>query len=54
MARLPGAGLDDAFTFFLTRATVAFNDGATFGKPDTAHVRLNLGTPRAHLPEGLR
>ncbi len=48
-----GAGLDDPFTFFLTRAMVAFNDGATFGKPDTAHARLNLGTPRAHLTQGL-
>ncbi len=48
-----GAGLDDAFTFFLTRATIAFRDGATFGKPDTAHARLNLGTPRELLAEGL-
>jgi cysteine-S-conjugate beta-lyase len=48
-----GAGLDDAFTFFLTRATIAFRDGATFGKPDTAHARLNLGTPRALLTAGL-
>jgi cysteine-S-conjugate beta-lyase len=47
-----GAGLDDRFTFFLTRAMVAVNDGATFGKPDTAHVRLNLGTPHALLTEG--
>jgi bifunctional pyridoxal-dependent enzyme with beta-cystathionase and maltose regulon repressor activities len=29
----------------------AFNDGAAFGKPDTAHVRLNLGTPRVLLTE---
>jgi bifunctional pyridoxal-dependent enzyme with beta-cystathionase and maltose regulon repressor activities len=27
--------------------------GATFGKPDTAHARLNPGTPRAHFLEGL-
>jgi bifunctional pyridoxal-dependent enzyme with beta-cystathionase and maltose regulon repressor activities len=25
----------------------------TFGKPDTAHVRLNLGTLRVLLTEGL-
>jgi cystathionine beta-lyase len=48
-----GAGRDDAFTFFLTRAAIAFRDGAMFDRPDTAHSRLNLGTPRAHLPEGL-
>ena len=28
-----GAGLDDPFTFFLTRAMIAFNAGATLGKP---------------------
>jgi cysteine-S-conjugate beta-lyase len=47
------AELDDAFTFFVTHVMVAFNDGATFGKRDTAHARLNLGTPRPHLTEGL-
>jgi hypothetical protein len=48
-----GAGLDDPFTFFLTRAKVAFNDGAAFGPPGAGHVRLNFGTPRALLTEGL-
>src|SRR5262249_40684940 len=33
------------FTFFLTCATIAFRDGAMFGTSDTAHARLNLGTP---------
>jgi len=47
------AGLDDAFTLFITRPMVTLNDGATFGKPDTAHARLSIGTPHPHLTEGL-
>jgi bifunctional pyridoxal-dependent enzyme with beta-cystathionase and maltose regulon repressor activities len=43
----------DAFTLLVTRVMVAFNDGATFGRPDTVHARLTLGTPRPHLPQGL-
>jgi cystathionine beta-lyase len=49
-----GAGLDDPFTFFLERAKVAFNDGKLFGgAPGEGFVRLNFGTPRATLTEGL-
>jgi cystathionine beta-lyase len=48
-----GAGLDDPFTFFLERAKVALNDGATFGPGGRGFVRLNFGCPRALLTEGL-
>ncbi|HEU4437730.1 MAG TPA: MalY/PatB family protein [Methylomirabilota bacterium] len=43
----------DPFTFFLERAKVAFNDGALFGPGGEGFVRLNFGTPRALLTEGL-
>jgi cystathionine beta-lyase len=39
--------------FFLDRAKVAFNDGATFGLGGEGFVRLNFGCPRALLVEGL-
>jgi len=39
--------------FFLERAKVALNDGATFGKGGEGFVRLNFGCPRATLYEGL-
>jgi cystathionine beta-lyase len=48
--RLPG---DDPYTFFLERARVALNDGATFGRGGRGFVRLNFGCPRALLTEGL-
>jgi cystathionine beta-lyase len=48
-----GAGLDDPFTFFLERAKVAFNDGKLFSAAGDGFVRLNFGTPRATLTEGL-
>ena len=47
------AGLTDPFTFFLERAKVAFNDGKNFGTAGHGFVRLNFGTPRALLTEGL-
>jgi cystathionine beta-lyase len=43
----------DPFTFFLERARVALNDGATFGRGGRGFVRLNFGCPRATLVEGL-
>ncbi len=49
-ARIPGG---DPFTFFLEKARVALNDGATFGRGGTGFVRLNFATPRAILAEGL-
>jgi len=39
--------------FFLERARVALNDGATFGAGGEGFVRLNFGCPRATLTEGL-
>jgi len=46
-------GIADPFTFFLERAKVALNDGKLFGAPGAGFVRLNFGTPRAILLEGL-
>jgi cystathionine beta-lyase len=50
-----GAGIpnNDPFTFFLERAKVSFNDGATFGRGGQGFVRLNFGCPRSLLTEGL-
>ena len=39
--------------FFLERARVALNDGATFGMGGDGFVRLNFGCPRATLTEAL-
>jgi cysteine-S-conjugate beta-lyase len=51
--RSAGAAAADPFTFFLERAKVALNDGALFGAGGQGFVRLNFGTPRALLTEGL-
>jgi cysteine-S-conjugate beta-lyase len=48
-----GPAAADPFTFFLERAKVALNDGALFGAGGPGFVRLNFGTPRALLTEGL-
>jgi cystathionine beta-lyase len=42
-----------ACDFFLHDARVALNDGAWFGAGGKNFVRLNFGTTRAHLTEGL-
>jgi cystathionine beta-lyase len=47
------AGIADPFAFFLEKAKVAFNDGKLFGAPGDGFVRLNFGTPRVLLTEGL-
>jgi cystathionine beta-lyase len=39
--------------FFLERAKVAVNDGATFGRGGEGFVRLNFGCPRSMLVEAL-
>jgi cystathionine beta-lyase len=39
--------------FFLEKARVALNDGATFGRGGEGFVRLNFGCPRATLEEAL-
>lgn len=49
-ADIPGG---DPFTFFLDKARVALNDGATFGAAGTGFARLNFGSPRVMLTEGL-
>jgi cystathionine beta-lyase len=48
-ASIPG----DPQQFFLERARVALNDGATFGAGGEGFVRLNFGCPRATLAEAL-
>ncbi len=44
---------ESPFEFFLQRARVALNDGATFGPGGEGFVRLNFGCPRATLMEAL-
>ncbi|MBI5876532.1 MAG: putative C-S lyase [Chloroflexi bacterium] len=41
------------YDFFLSEAKVAFNDGPTFGAGGEKFVRLNFGTTRAQLMDGL-
>jgi cystathionine beta-lyase len=41
------------FEFFKDRAKVALRDGKIFGKEGRGHVRLNFGTSRAVLKQGL-
>ena len=47
------AGIADPFPFFLEQAKVAVGDGKQFGAPTASFVRLNFGTPRTLLAEGL-
>jgi cystathionine beta-lyase len=44
---------NDPFAFFLERGKVAFNDGALFGTHGRGFVRLNFGSPRTQLEQGL-
>lgn len=44
----------NAGQFFLNRAKVAMNDGATFGRGGEGFVRLNFGCPRSMLLEALQ
>jgi len=41
------------FDFFLNHAKVAVSDGSKFGKGGAGHVRLNFGTSRKILEQGL-
>jgi cystathionine beta-lyase len=41
------------FEFFKEKAKVALSDGKIFGKEGAGHVRINFGTSRAILKEGL-
>jgi cystathionine beta-lyase len=48
------AGIDgNPQEFFLEKAQVALNDGATFGRGGEGFVRLNFACPRAILEEAL-
>ncbi|MEZ4613942.1 MAG: PatB family C-S lyase [Caldilineaceae bacterium] len=48
------AGIEgNPYEFFLKEAKVAFNDGARFGEEGKNFIRLNFGTQRALLEEGL-
>jgi cystathionine beta-lyase len=48
-----GLNVGDPYDFFLKRARVALNDGATFGAGGKGFLRLNFGCPRATLVEAL-
>jgi len=41
------------YDFFIEKAKVALSDGATFGEDGKGHVRLNFGTSRSILKQGL-
>lgn len=41
------------FEFFLKKGKVAFSDGEVFGKGGEGHIRLNFGTSRKLLEQGL-
>jgi cystathionine beta-lyase len=41
------------FDFFLTEAKVAASDGKIFGKENAGYIRLNFGTSRSVLEQGL-
>ncbi|MBX3035747.1 MAG: PatB family C-S lyase [Anaerolineales bacterium] len=45
--------IEKPFEFFLENAKVALSDGKIFGKGGEGHLRINLGTSRAILKEGL-
>ncbi len=44
---------ESPYDFFLKNAKVALSDGKIFGKAGEGHVRLNFGTSRALLKQGL-
>lgn len=46
-------GIEKPFEFFLEHAKVALSDGKIFGKEGEGHLRINFGTSRALLKEGL-
>jgi len=51
--RAAGPAASDPFTFFLERGRVALNNGKMFGRGGEGFARLNFGSPRALLAEGL-
>ncbi|KXK10717.1 MAG: class I/II aminotransferase [Chloroflexi bacterium OLB14] len=46
-------GIEKPYEFFLENAKVALSDGNIFGKDGASHLRINFGTSRALLQEGL-
>jgi len=46
-------GITDPFQFFLDHAKVALASGTGFGTPGIGFARLNFGTPRSILQQGL-
>jgi cystathionine beta-lyase len=44
---------DSPFDFFMKMAKVAFSDGRIFGRGGEGHVRINFGTSRRVLEQGL-
>jgi cystathionine beta-lyase len=46
-------GIDDPYRFFLERAKVALSAGTSYGEGGRGYARLNFGTPRALLMQGL-
>ncbi|MGE3075438.1 MAG: MalY/PatB family protein [Dehalococcoidia bacterium] len=44
---------NDPFNWFLEHAKVGFSDGLNFGEAGRGFVRMNFGTPRALLVDGL-
>jgi cystathionine beta-lyase len=46
-------GIASPYDFFLQNAKVALSPGKIFGKEGEGHIRLNFGTSRALLQEGL-
>ena len=45
--------VESPYRFFRDTAKVGMNDGSTFGESGTGFLRLNFGSPRALLTEGL-
>ena len=45
--------IESPFDFFMQKAKVALSDGKIFGKEAEGHVRLNYGTSRKLLKQGL-
>ena len=50
---MSGQITDPPYKFFLDRAKVALNDGSVFGEGCENFVRLNFGSPRSMVEEGL-
>ena len=47
-------GIEDPYAFFLEHAKVALSSGKSFGEPGQGFARLNFGTTKTLLQEGLQ